>query len=86
MIQRISMPVLVTCTFDPKIGKVYPEVVVWEGRSYPIKKVGLHHTYRDGRTLFHVFSVESPTLFFRLVLDTDTLHWRVEEIADGEPD
>ena len=80
------MPVLVTCTFDPKLNKAYPEVVVWEGRTYAVKKLGLHHTYREGRTLFHVFSVETPTLFFRLVLNTDNLHWSVEEIADGEPD
>ncbi|MBI2601305.1 hypothetical protein HYW42_05135 [Candidatus Daviesbacteria bacterium] len=86
MLQKISVPVLVTCTFDPKVRKVYPEVVVWEGRSYPITKVGFHHMYRTGRTLFHVFSVESPSLFFRLVLNTDNLHWSLEEISDGESD
>ena len=86
MIQRINMPVLVTCTFDPKQNKTYPEMLVWEGRTYPVKKLGLHHTYRDGRTLYHVFSVETPSLSFRLVLNTDTLHWRVEEISDGEAD
>lgn len=86
MIQRISVPVHVTCTFDAKLRKVFPEVVIWEGRSYSIKEIGLHHTYRLGRTLYHVFSVESPTLFFRLVLNTDNLFWTLEEISDGEPD
>jgi hypothetical protein len=46
----------------------------------------LHHTFRSGRTLFHVFSVASKSLFFRLVLNTDTLFWRLEEISDGLPD
>ncbi len=86
MIQKISVPIHVTCTFDSKLRKVFPEIVVWEGRSYPIKKIGLHHTYRLGRTLFHVFSVESASLFFRLVLNTDNLFWTLEEISDGEPD
>ena len=86
MIQRIKAPVLVRSIFDPKSRKAYPELVIWDGRTYKIERIGLHHTYRVGRTLFHVFSVESPSLFFRLVLDTDTLAWSVEEISDGEPD
>ncbi len=86
MIQRINMPVLVTSTFDPKQNKTFIETIVWDGRTYPVKRLGLHHTYRDGRTLHHVFSVETPSLSFRLVLNTDTLHWRVEEISDGEAD
>mgnify|MGYP001606999327 CR=1 FL=1 len=85
MIQKISAPISVTCTFDSKLRRVFPEIVVWGGRSYPIKKVGLHHTYREGRTLYHVFSVQSLTLFFRLVLNTDSLFWTLEEISDGEP-
>ena len=54
--------------------------------TYPIVKVGLHHTFRQGRTLYHVFSVTSKTLLFRLVLNTETLNWRLEEISDGLPD
>jgi hypothetical protein len=46
----------------------------------------LHHTFKSGRILFHVFSVASKSLFFRLVLNTDTLFWRLEEISDGLPD
>ncbi len=75
MLQRIDEDVVVTF-------KTVPIEVTWQGRKYEITKVGLHHTYRKGRTLFHVFSVESPTLFFRLVLNTDNLYWRLEEISD----
>jgi hypothetical protein len=45
----------------------------------------MHHTIREGRTLFHIFSVSSQDLFFRLKLDTDNLFWTLEEIADGLP-
>jgi len=84
MIQKISIPVSVTLYFDHKLRRSVPVNILWEGRVYPITKIGLHHTYRAGRTLFHVFSAESPSLFFRLVLNSETLHWLVEEISDGE--
>lgn len=83
MLEKISAPVSVSLTFDSNKRVVAPRSLIWNGRLYPIIKVGLHHTYREGRTLYHVFSVISKTLFFRLVLNTDTLHWRLEEISDG---
>jgi hypothetical protein len=86
MIEKLSLPVSVGITFDHSKRKVVPKWILWEGKLYPVEKVGLHHTYREGRTLFHVFSVASKTLFFRLVLNTDTLYWRLEEISDGMPD
>lgn len=86
MLEKIFVPVTVSLIFDSVTRKVSPKTVIWNGRAYSIVKIGLHHTYRQGRTLFHVFSVASETLFFRLVLDTETLHWRLEEISDGLPD
>ena len=83
MLEKISVPVSVSLIFNSKTRKVMPRTVIWSGRVYRICKIGLHHTYRSGRTLFHVFSVVSGGLFFRLVLNTDNLHWRLEEISDG---
>ena len=83
MIEKVSVPVSVSFTFDSQKRKVLPKWLVWNGRLYPVLKVGLHHTFREGRSLFHVFSVVSRTLFFRLVLNTENLHWRLEEISDG---
>jgi hypothetical protein len=82
MMQKISCPVSVGVSFDHTKSRISPRWIVWEGRLHPISKIGLHHTFRTGRTLYHVFSVASKTLFFRLVLDTDTLKWKLEEIAD----
>lgn len=59
---------------------VYPWVVGWRGRQYRITKVGLHHTTREGRVLFHIFSVSDGTNFFKLRFDTETLGWRLLEI------
>ena|SRR3972149_10061133 len=86
MLEKVSVPVSVSLSFDSTKRKVVPRWVVWNGRVHSIIKVGLHHTYRQGRTLYHVFSVASNTLFFRLVLNTDNLHWKLEEISDGLPD
>jgi len=86
MIQKIDYPVSVSLAFDHVKGKVYPKWIVWEGRLYAVDKVGFHHTYREGRTLYHVFSVATKTLFFRISLNTETLHWRLQEISDGLPD
>jgi hypothetical protein len=81
MTTKLNEPVSVSLAYDDKKKKAYPKWVVWNNRLYPIIKVGLHHTFREGRTLYHVFSVISNTLFFRLILDTETLHWKVQEVA-----
>lgn len=84
MTQKINSKVTVYAVFDHITLSVRPKVILWNGRIHNIVKVGLHHVYRRGRTAFHVFSVASETLFFRLVLDTDKLYWTLEEVQDAE--
>lgn len=84
MIQKLSVPVSVDLYFDHQRRQSVPALVVWENRRYLILKVGLHHTYHQGRTLYHVFSVVAKNIFFRLVFNTETLFWSLEEISDGE--
>jgi hypothetical protein len=84
MIQKLHVPVSVVSVFDHKTRNVLPKKVLFEGREHEIIRVGYHHTYRNGRTLLHVFSVASDRMFFRLVHDTETLAWTLEEIDDGE--
>lgn len=60
-----------------------PKYVIWCGRSHNITQVGLHHFYTEGKTLYHIFSVTAGTLFMRLRFDTSSLHWTLEETADG---
>lgn len=84
MMQAFNTPVSVTLHFDHRLRQVQPTLLVWHGREYRIKTLGYHHHYYQGKTLMHVFSVTTATLFFRLVLNTQTLHWRVEQVSDGE--
>ncbi len=86
MIQRISEPVSVSLTFNHKSREVKPTALRWSGRTYTVDKIGLRHTYRDGITRHHVFSVVGGNLFFRLNLNADSLNWTLEEVSDGLPD
>ncbi len=83
MVEKIDELVTVGFTFDSVKRRVAPKSVVWNGRLYGVSKIGLHHTYREGRTLYHVFSVVANTLFMRLVLNTENLYWKLTEISDG---
>ena len=83
---KVDVPVAVVSAYDPKGANVSPVKVRWDGREYKITKLGLHHNFRVGRTLHHVFSVISGDTFFRLNLNTDNLSWRLEEVSDGLPE
>jgi hypothetical protein len=83
MIQKLSLPISVQTVYDHKRHLVSPRQIIWEGNAVRIAQVGLHHTVRDGRTLFHIFSVTAQGLSFRLKLNTESLFWTLEEISDG---
>ena len=83
MIEKIDEPVSVELIFNSTTRSVFPHLIRWRGRLYTIKTVGLHHRIKEGTTLLHVFSVSDGNLFFRLVLDTQNLHWKLTEVADA---
>lgn len=85
MYLKVDVPIAVVFYSDPKKAENKPVILKWDGREYRITKIGLHHTFREGRTLFHIFSVVSGETFFRLNFNTDTLSWRLEEVSDGLP-
>jgi hypothetical protein len=60
-----------------------PKYVIWKGRSHTINQIGLHHSFRLGKTLYHIFSVTAGTLFMRLKFDTESLSWILEESENG---
>ncbi len=86
MTQKIDEDVSVSLLYDHEMRKVFPKLISWRKRLYPVVKLGLHHTFREGRTLYHVFSVVSSSLFLRLELNTETLHWRLTEVSDDLSD
>ena len=86
MIQRISEPVSVIAGYNADARSVRPLSLKWGHHEYSVSQVGLRHTYRDGITRHHVFSVVGGNLFFRLNLNADNLSWTLEEVSDGLPD
>lgn len=60
-----------------------PKYVIWHGRSHTVIKIGFHHVYRKGKTLYHIFSVIADTIFMRLKFDTEVLNWTLEEIEEN---
>lgn len=83
MYQKISEPINVTISSRGGMHSLNIETIVWKNRAYPIRKIGLHHMYREGKKLFHVFSLVTPTLFMKIRLDTETLGWTLEEIGNA---
>jgi hypothetical protein len=79
---KLDVPVTVAFISNPKTHSIGPFNIHWDNRDYKVTKIGLHHHYYSGRTLFHVFSVVCGDTFFRLSLNTDNLLWRLEEIDD----
>jgi hypothetical protein len=82
MLEQIHEPISVELIFDSVKGKSFPYRLNWRGSVYTIKTIGLHHSYRTGRTLFHTFSVSDGSLYFRLTFNTENLHWLLDEVAD----
>ena len=55
----------------------------WQNREYKVVKFGLHHLETRGKILFHIFSICTPTLNFKLSLNTKTLVWKLEGVSDA---
>lgn len=85
MQEHIQEDISVITVFDHTKRRVLPWRIKWNGRTYTITQIGLHYTLSEGNTLCHFFSVSDGSLCFRLKLNTRTLHWRLEEVSDGQP-
>lgn len=83
MTQTLSESVSVQIVFDHRLHQAKPQQLFWNNKVYPVTQIGLRHCFREGRKLFHVFSLVSNNLFFRLRFDTENLSWTLEQISDG---
>lgn len=84
MAEKIDQSVSVSLIFDHKKRKTLVAKVLWNNRVYEITRQGLHHTYKKGGTLMHVFSIASDTISFKLLLDSSSLNWTLEETYDQD--
>lgn len=83
MNEIINERVSVLFSYDRVKGVVMPRKMRWQGRDYIFVKQSYHHMVRVGRTLLHIFHVTDGATDFRLRLNTETLHFTLEEVSDG---
>lgn len=55
----------------------------WQNRDYPISKQVYVYKKREGRNINHVFHVSNKDLHFKILFNTETLSWWLEEVSDG---
>lgn len=75
----VDEPVSVTLMYNQHQHKTVPIELIWHNQHYPITEVGLHHTYQEGETLKHVFSVMSRDTFFEIMFNACDLTWRLQK-------
>lgn len=49
------------------------------GRKYPISKVSLMHSIKDGAVRIYFFSVSDEVNYWKLGFNTENLRWWVED-------
>ncbi|MDQ7815283.1 MAG: hypothetical protein RDU25_05790 [Patescibacteria group bacterium] len=62
-------------------GQVEPMTFKWDGHYYQVKKVNLVHSERRGREKVVIFSVSDEANAYRLEFSTDSLTWKLGEMA-----
>lgn len=80
MAESVNEAVSVALWSNHKTRKATPYSLSWNGRRYRITTIGFHHVIREGQRLFHVFSVSDGSTFFKLLMDSETLGWKLIEI------
>ncbi len=81
MRESLNEPVSVLFYYDARRRHVQPYLLSWNNQDYKLGKVDFWHKTRRGTTLIHHFSLadRDGNMYFKLALDTDQLHWTIEE-------
>ena len=83
MLECIDEKVSMMLAYNKDKGTVKPHIMKWKQQYITIQEVTYHHLIKKGRELIHVFHATDGHLDFRLHLDTQTLHWKLMEVSDG---
>lgn len=74
----VNEKVKVVTLYDPLKQNNMPLYVHWRYKRHAITNVGYHHKVRYGRTMMHIYHVNTESVSFRLRFDSDTLIWYLE--------
>ena len=86
MSEAVFEKISVITVFNEEKGLVMPKKIRWRNRNYLINNLAYYHRVRQGRNIIHVFNVTDGNLDFRLSLNSENLHWTLEEIYDRSND
>lgn len=86
MNENMNEKVSVIAVFNQETGLVIPKKIRWHNCDYLIKSLAYYHRVRQGKNIIHVFNVTDGNLDFRLSLNSENLHWTLEEIYDRSGD
>jgi hypothetical protein len=77
-VEKIGEPVDVLALFTA--GRIRPYAFRWNNRRYPVEKVNLVYTARDGLTRLFYFAVSSGATSYKLCFNASTMRWELEEL------
>lgn len=85
MRESLDEPVSVVFYYNANNHHVQPYRLTWQNRDYKLGKVDFWHKTKIGDRLIHHFSIADSdgALYFKLALDTSTLHWKIEEFMNA---
>lgn len=86
MNETVFEKVSVITVFNHESGLVMPKKIRWHNRNYLINGLAYYHRVRQGKNIIHTFNVTDGNLDFRLSLNSENLHWTLEEIYDRSND
>lgn len=86
MRESLNDPISVVFYYDAATRHVQPFQATWRSQDYKLGKVDFWHKTRSGDVLVHHFSLcdVNQTVYFKLALDSNSLHWTVEEYMTAD--
>lgn len=86
MRESLNEPISVVFYYDAAKRHLKPHLINWHGRDYKLGPVDFHHKTRKGANVIHHFSMSDidRTAYFKIALDTGSLHWALEEYMYGD--
>ncbi len=86
MRDSLNEPVSVVMYYSASNKHVQPYQLHWQGQIYKLGKVDFWHKTKAGDVLIHHFSIGDvgSTAYFKLALDTASLHWTLEEYMTAD--
>jgi len=78
MLEEINESVSVFLLSSPS-SHPRPWSMTWRGRIYRFIKTSLYYQTKTGKTIWHIFTVNTSGAWFKLALNAETLFWKLLE-------